>query len=79
MEGLLDLGTHDQSDVTSAERRGAFGDLRLSCFLQSGEEESQSPLSLSLSLSLYIYIYIYIYKYISQNWSSSLRVSSVFF
>ena len=32
VEGLLDLQTCGQSDVTSAERRGVFGDLRLSCF-----------------------------------------------
>ena len=41
MVGLLDLRARGQSDVTSAERRGVFGDLRLSRFLQSGEEESQ--------------------------------------
>ena len=56
--GLLDLRARGKSDVTSAERGGVFGDLRLSRFLQSGEEESQCgwcvvssfapPLSLSL-------------------------------
>ena len=76
MVGLLDLRTRGQSDVTSAERRGVFGDLRLSRFLQSGKEKSQYgwcvvssfaylPLSLSLSLS--------------QRWSSSLRSSFFFF
>ena len=58
--GLLDLRARGQSDVTSAERREVFSDLRLSCFLQSGEEERQCGvmrgfefrLSLSLSLSL---------------------------
>ena len=72
MLGLLDLRARGQSDVTSAERRGVFGDLRLSRFLQSGEEESQCgwyvvssfvpPLSLSLRVGV-----------------SSLRVSSAFF
>ena len=38
--GLLDLRTRSQSDVMSVERRGMFGDLPLSRFLQS-EEESQ--------------------------------------
>ena len=38
---LLDLRTCGQSDVTSVEWRGMFGDLQLSHFLQSGEEESQ--------------------------------------
>ena len=37
--GLLDLRAHGQSDVSSAERRGVFGDLQVSRFLQ-GEEES---------------------------------------
>ena len=66
--GLLDLPARGQSDVTSAERRGVFSDLRPSHFLQSGEEESQCkwfrvlppPLSLSHSLSL------------SQSWGFSL-------
>ena len=31
--GLLDLRACDQSDVTSAKRRGVFGDLRLSLFV----------------------------------------------
>ena len=39
--GLLDLRACGQSDVTSAERRGVFGDLRVRRFFQSGEEESQ--------------------------------------
>ena len=38
---LLDLRVRSQSDVTSAERRGVFGDLRVSRSLQSGEEEGQ--------------------------------------
>ena len=41
MVGLLDFHAYSQSDVTSAERRGVFGDLRLSRFFQSREEESQ--------------------------------------
>ena len=41
MVGLLDLRIRGQSDVTGVERRGVFGDLRVSRFLQSGEEESQ--------------------------------------
>ena len=41
MVGLLDLHPCAQSDVTSAERKVVFGDLRLSRFLQSGEEKSQ--------------------------------------
>ena len=55
---MSDLHRCGQSDVTSAERRGVFIDLRLSRFLQSGEEESQcgwwvvESLSFSLSLSL---------------------------
>ena len=38
---LLDVRARSQSDVTSAERRGVFDDLRVSRFLQSGEKESQ--------------------------------------
>ena len=38
---MLDLRVHGQSDVTGAERRGVFGDLWFSRFLQSEEEESQ--------------------------------------
>ena len=41
MVGLFDLHVHGQSDVMCTERRGVFGDLRVSRFLQSGEEESQ--------------------------------------
>ena len=61
MVGLLGLRARGQSDVTCAERRGVFGDLRVSRFLQCREEESQcewcevssfASLSLSLSLSL---------------------------
>ena len=66
---MLDLRTRSQSDVTSTEKRGAFGDLRLSRFLQSDEEESQcgwcvvlSFVSLCLSVSL------------SFSWSSGLRI-----
>ena len=74
MVGLLDLRARGQLDVTSAERRKVFDDLRLSRLLQSGEEERQcgwcmvfdASLSLSLSLSH------------TQNWSSSLRVSFSF-
>ena len=58
--GLLDLRARGQSDDTSTERRGVFGDLRLGRFLQSGEEISQCRwcvvsgfVSLSLSLSLW--------------------------
>ena len=39
--GLLDLSVRGQSDVTGAERRGVFGDLGVSRFLQSGEETVQ--------------------------------------
>ena len=55
------------SDVTSAERRGVFGDLQRrgkSMWVMRGFE---FPLSLSLSLSLF------------QSWSSGLRVSFAFF
>ena len=58
MVGLWDLRARGQSDVMSAERRGVFGDLRVSRFLQSGEGESQcgwcvvsSFASVSISLS----------------------------
>ena len=58
MVGLLDVCSHGQSDVTSAERRGLLCDLWFRRFLQSGEEVSQwgwcvvsSFASLSLSLS----------------------------
>ena len=55
---MLDLHACSQSDVTSTERRGVFGDLWLSCVLQGWEEKSQygwcvvssfgpTPLSLS--------------------------------
>ena len=74
MVGLLDLRARGQSDVTSEERRGIFGDLRLSRFLQSGEEENQCGwcmVSIFPNLSLYISI--------SQSWSSSLRISFAFF
>ena len=66
--GLLDLHTRGQSDVTSAERRGVFVDLRLSRFLQSGEEESQRgwcmvssfapPLSLRVGVLVYGVVYL---------------------
>ena len=39
--GRVVIRARGQSDVTSAERREVFGDLRLSRFLQSGEEENQ--------------------------------------
>ena len=52
MVGFLDLHARGQSDVTSAERRGVFGDLRLSRFLQSGEEESQCVYCVVSSFSL---------------------------
>ena len=39
--GFLDLRVRGQSDVSGAERRGVFGDLRVSHFLQSREEEGQ--------------------------------------
>ena len=58
MVRVLDLRACGQSDVTNAERKGVFGDLRLSRFLQSKEEESQWMVSsfayLSLSLSVFI-------------------------
>ena len=38
---MLDSLILTQSDVTGAERRGVFGDLLVSRFLQSREEESQ--------------------------------------
>ena len=56
MVGLLDLHACSQSDAMSMERTGVFGELCLSCFLESGEEESHcgwcmvlsfTPLSLS--------------------------------
>ena len=57
--GLLDLRACSQSDITSAERRGVFGNLRVSHFLQSGEEEGEcgwcmvsSFASVCLSLSV---------------------------
>ena len=62
--GLLDLRVRGQSDVTGAERRGVFGDLRVSHFLQSGEEEGQGGwcvVSSFASISL------------SFNWSSGPR------
>ena len=56
---MLDLYACGQSDVMSAERRGVFGDLWVSRFLQNREEESQcgwcmvsSFASVSISLSL---------------------------
>ena len=70
MVGLLDLCASGKSNVTGAKRRGVFGDLRLSHFLLSREEESKcrwcvvlsfTPLSVSVSLSL------------SLSWSSDLR------
>ena len=39
--GSLVLRARGQSDVMSTKRRGVFGDLRLSRFIQKGEEESQ--------------------------------------
>ena len=58
VEGLLDLRVRSQSDFTGEEKRGFFGDLRVSRFLQSEEEEGQcgwcvvsSFASVSLSLS----------------------------
>ena len=69
--GLLDLRVRGQSDDIGAERRGVFGDLRISRLLQSGEEESQcgwcvfrvSPLSLCDCLSVCL----------SLSWSSGPR------
>ena len=64
--GLLDLRVRGQSDITGAERRGVFGDLRLNRFLHSEEKEGQcawcvvsSFASVSISFSL--------------NWSSGPR------
>ena len=37
----MDLRVRSPSDVTGAEMRGVFGDLQVSCFLQSREEEGQ--------------------------------------
>ena len=37
--GLLDLRVCGQLDVTGEEMNGVFSDLRVSRFLQSGEEE----------------------------------------
>ena len=71
MVGLLDLRARGQSDVLSAERGGAFGDLRLSRFLQSGEEECQCSwcvVSSFTSLSFFLRAGV-----------SSLLVSSAFF
>ena len=38
---MLDLRLYGQSDVTGAEKRGVFGGLWVSRFLQSGRQESQ--------------------------------------
>ena len=62
---ILDLPARGQSNVTSAERRGVFGDLWLSCFLQSGEEESKCGWCIVLSFASLS---------LSQSWSSSLLV-----
>ena len=67
---MLDLHAHSLSDVMSAERRGVFGDLWLSRFLQSGEDESQCGWCVVLSFA---------YLSPSQSWSSSLWVSFAFF
>ena len=72
MVGLLDLRARGQSDVTSAERRGMFGDLRLSYFFQSGEEESQCGWCMVSSFTFLCFS-------VSQRWSSGLRVSFAFF
>ena len=40
--GFSDLRVCGQLDVKGAEMRGVFDDLRVSRFLQSGEEEGQS-------------------------------------
>ena len=69
---MLDLRPRGQSDVTSAERRGVIYGLVTSFKAEKRKVNVDdawfrvSPLSLSLSLSLRV-------------WSSSLRVSSVFF
>ena len=69
MVGLLDLCPRGQWDVTSAERRGVFGDLRFSRFLQSGEEEGQCGWCVVLSFTSLSF----------SVWVSSLLVSSAFF
>ena len=61
--GLLDLRVCGQSDVMGAERRGVFGDLQVSRFLQSGEEESQCGGSMVSSFA---------YVSLPLNWSSGL-------
>ena len=63
--GLLDLSVRCQSDVTGGERRGVFGDLRVSLFLQSGKEESQSGWCVVLS---------FISVSVSLSWSSGLWI-----
>ena len=68
--GLLDLRACGPSDVTTAERRGVFGDLQLSRFLQSGEEESKCGWCVVLSFALLS---------LSQSWSSSLLVVCLLF
>ena len=71
--------TRTRSDVTVAERRGMYGDLRVSLSLQSGEEESQcewcvvsifAPLSLSLSPPLSLSLSP---PSLSPSWSSGPR------
>ena len=69
MVGLLDARACSQSDVASVEKRGVFGDLQLSCFLQSREEKSQCGWCVVSSFaSLFLRAGV-----------SSLLVSSVFF
>ena len=64
--GLLDLRVCGQLDVTGTEMRGVFGDLQVSHFLQSEEEEGQLSVSVSVCLSLSVGVL-------------SLLVSSAFF
>ena len=71
MVGLLYLCARDQSDLTSAERRGVFCDLWLSRLLQSREEESQCGWCVVLSFT-------YLSLSLPQSWSFVLRVSFAF-
>ena len=60
--GLLNLCICRQSDITGMEMRGVFGDLLVSRFLQSGEEENQCGWCVVLSFTS-----------LSLSWNSSLR------
>ena len=90
MVGLLDLCARGQSDVTSAERIGVLGDLRLRRFLQSGEEESQCGWCVVSSFTTHTHTHTHIHTpalslplslslSLSQCWSSSLLVVCLLF